>query len=220
MTEHDKPNFAKLLTSVMAFYRQDMSEFALGVWWEGCKPFDFSAVRDAFNRHAVNPDNGQFAPKPADVVRLLQGSSQDGALVAWAKVNRAVRQVGTYSTVVFDDPVIHRVIQDMGGWVALGTKEEKEWPFVAKEFENRYRGYRTQGGVDEYPRALIGMAEAQNSQHGFKTQPPVLIGNPDRARSVLKNGNDKPAIGFERMEAREYVALAAPSRTAALGEQS
>lgn len=105
------------------------------------KPFDLAAVKDALNRHCVNPDNGQFMPKPADVVKLLQGSSQDGALVAWAKVDRAVRQVGTYSTVVFDDPIIHRVVQDMGGWVALGDKREKEWPFVAKEFENRYRGY-------------------------------------------------------------------------------
>lgn len=220
MTENDKGPFFTLMGGVHAFYRQDFSDFAGGVWWMAMKPFDYPAVQDALNRHCVNPDNGQFMPKPADVVRLLQGSSQDGALVAWAKVDRAVRQVGTYSTVVFDDPVIHRVIQDMGGWVGLGTKDEKEWPFVAKEFENRYRGYRTQGGVNEYPRALIGMAEAQNSQHGFKTQPPVLIGSPDKARIVLKNGNDKPAIGFERMEAREYVALAAPSRAAAIGEQS
>lgn len=220
MTETDKGPFFTLMAGVHAFYRQDFSDFAGGVWWMAMKPFDYPAVQDALNRHCVNPDNGQFMPKPADVVRLLQGSSQDGALVAWAKVDRAVRQIGTYSTVVFDDPVIHRVIQDMGGWVGLGNKQEKEWPFVAKEFENRYRGYRTQGGVDEYPRALIGMAEAQNSQNGFKTQPPVLIGNPDKARIVLKNGNDKPAIGFERMEAREYVALAAPSRNVALGEQS
>jgi hypothetical protein len=215
MTEQDKPNFAKLLTSVMAFYRQDMSEFALGVWWEACKPFDFAAVRDAFNRHAVNPDNGQFAPKPADVVRLLQGSNADGALIAWSKVDRAVRTIGTYQTVVFDDPIIHAVIQDMGGWVEIGRKEEKEWPFVAKEFENRYRGYRTQGGVVDYPRALVGIAEAQNSRGGFAIQPPVLIGNSSKAKLVFSEGSDKPRLGFERMDAREYVALAAPSKSAA-----
>lgn len=214
MTEQDKPNFAKLLTSVMAFYRQDMSEFALGVWWEGCKPFDFAAIRDAFNRHAVNPDNGQFAPKPADVVKLLQGSTADGAMVAWSKVDKAVRSVGTYQTVVFDDPIIHPVIQDMGGWIEFGRKEEKEWPFVAKEFQNRFRGYKTQGGVDEYPKSLVGMAEAQNAQQGFAAQPPVLIGNPSKARLVLQNGSDKAAIGFERMAQREYMSLPASSKSA------
>lgn len=214
MTEQDKPNFAKLLTSVMAFYRQDMSEFALGVWWEGCKPFDFAAIRDAFNRHAVNPDNGQFAPKPADIVKLLQGSSTDGAMVAWSKVDKAVRSIGTYQTVVFDDPIIHAVIQDMGGWIELGRKEEKEWPFVAKEFQTRFRGYKTQGGVDGYPKSLIGMAEAQNAQQGFESPAPVLIGNPSKARLVLQNGSSSAAIGFERMAQREYMSLAAPSKSA------
>lgn len=215
MIDTDKTDFFRLIAGVHSFYRQEISDFANGVWWAAMKPFDLAAIKDALNRHCVNPDNGQFMPKPADVVKLLQGSSQDGALVAWAKVDRAVRQVGAYSTVVFDDPIIHRVVQDMGGWVALGDKQEKEWPFVAKEFENRYRGYRTQGGVGEYPRALVGIAEAQNGQNGFKSQPPVLIGNASKAKQVLANGADKPMLGFERMTAREYIAIAAPQRGAA-----
>lgn len=215
MIDTDKTAFFRLIAGVHSFYRQEISDFANGVWWAAMKPFDLAAVRDALNRHCVNPDNGQFMPKPADVVKLLQGSSQDGALVAWAKVDRAIRQVGTYSTVVFDDPIIHRVVQDMGGWVALGDKQEKEWPFVAKEFENRYRGYRTQGGAGEYPRTLVGIAEAQNGQNGFKSQAPVLIGNPGKAKQVLTNGTDKPMLGFERMTAGDYVALAAPQRGAA-----
>jgi hypothetical protein len=102
----------------------------------------------------------------------------------------------------------------MGGWIALGTRQEKEWPFVSKEFENRYRGYRTQG-ISEYPKALMGLAEAQNSQHGFASQPPVLIGEAVKARQVLKGGTDKPALGFERMAVQEYLALAAPQRRVA-----
>ena len=212
MTEQDKPNFAKLLTSVMAFYRHDMSEFALGVWWEGCKPFDFAAIRDAFNRHAVNPDNGQFAPKPADIVKLLQGSSADGAMVAWSKVDKAVRCVGSYQTVVFDDPTIHAVIQDMGGWIELGKKEEREWPFVAKEFQARFRGYKTQGGVEAYPKRLIGIANAQNAQQGFAAQAPVLIGNPNQARVVLENGSDSAPTGFHRLGEADVPLIAVEPR--------
>jgi hypothetical protein len=215
MTESDRPTFFTLMGGVHAFYRQDFSDFSGGVWWMAMKPFDLPAVQDAVNRHCVNPDNGQFMPKPADIVRLLQGSTQDGALVAWAKVDRAIRQVGTYATVCFDDPIIHRVITDMGGWVAIGGKTEKEWPFLAKEFENRYRGYRTQGGVDEYPRLLVGIAEAQNGQQGFRSQAPVLIGDSSKAKRVLASGSDKPMLGFERMANQDYLALAAPSRSAA-----
>lgn len=215
MTPENKSDFAVLVTSVYAFYRQDCSDFAISVWWEACHPFDFAAVRSAFNRHAVNPDNGQFMPKPADIVKLLQGTTTDGAMVAWSKVDKAIRQVGTYASVAFDDRIIHAVIQDMGGWVELGRKSEDEWPFVAKEFQTRYRGYRTQGSPGEYPRVLIGIAQAQNSQLGFQSQAPVLIGAPEAAREVIRRGSDAPKIGFHRSDDPELLALAAPQRSAA-----
>lgn len=215
MTESDQKQFYTLVSHVYAFYRQDTSAFALGVWWQAMKPFDFAAVADALNRHCVNPDSGQFMPKPADVVKMLQGSSQDSAMVAWAKVDKGVRQVGTYASVAFDDPIIHRVIHDMGGWVVLGTKTEHEWPFVAKEFENRYRGYRVRSETPEYPSHLVGIAEAQNSQDGRQSQPPVLIGDSSRAKQVLLRGADKPLVAFERMSADDMLALAAPQRAVA-----
>jgi hypothetical protein len=162
------------------------------------KPYDYRAVADALNRHCVNPDSGQFAPKPADVVKMLQGSTQDSALVAWAKVDRAVRSCGTYNSVVFDDPIIHRVIMDMGGWVQVGGKDEKEWPFVAKEFETRYRGYKMRNETPEYQRVLTGIAESQNNRVGHKSNPPVLIGHAEQAKRVMLGGSDNPQLTFTR----------------------
>lgn len=214
MKDSDKAQFFTLVAGVYAFYRQDMSEFAGSVWWKAMKPFDFEAIADALNRHCVNPDTGQFMPKPADVVKMLQGSSQDSAMVAWSMVDKAVRQVGTYATVVFDDPIIHRVIHDMGGWVALGQKTEHEWPFVAKEFESRYRGYRIRSEVPEYPKTLIGIAEAQNSMEGRQSQPPVLIGDSSRAKHVLQGGTDKVLVGFERLTPADALTLQALRKTA------
>ncbi|MDQ2139568.1 DUF6475 domain-containing protein [Alcaligenaceae bacterium B3P038] len=199
MQEKDKARFSSLIGNVYAFYRQDISEFAIGVWWQAGKPFEYDEVADALNRHCVNPDNGQFMPKPADVVKMLQGSTKDGALIAWSKVDKAVRQVGTYNSVAFDDPIIHAVIQDMGGWVAFGAKDEKEWPFVRNEFENRYRGYRMRNDTGDYPHLLVGIADAQNSQRGFACQEPVLIGDASRAMRVIESGSTKPAIGFTRV---------------------
>ena len=40
MKPTDKPAFAQLLTDALAFYRQDVSTFALGVWWQACDGFD------------------------------------------------------------------------------------------------------------------------------------------------------------------------------------
>lgn len=185
------------MVGVMSFYGKDLSRFALDVWWSALRNYDLAAVTQAFNRWLSNPDQGQFQPKPADVIKMLSGSTQDKAFAAWAKVDRAVRSVGAYASVAFDDPIIHRVIHDMGGWVGLGQKSEDEWPFVARNFENIYRGYSARGEVPEYPQVLIGLAEAYNGQKGFKSDPPRLIGDRLKALSVMEGGRDSAAlIGF------------------------
>lgn len=187
------------VAGVMGFYGKDVSQFALDVWWQALKNFDLAAITDAFNRHLVNPDNGQFAPKPADIVRLLQGSTQDVAMKAWSKVDKTVRLVGPYQSVVFDDPIIHAVIVAMGGWIALGAKTEDEWPFVQREFEARYRGYCVRGRDQmQYPRLLTGIAEAQNSLDNKKIDPPVLIGNKDQAALVYRGGSEVEALTVTR----------------------
>ncbi|WAS56221.1 DUF6475 domain-containing protein [Burkholderia ambifaria] len=199
MTPNDYEEFSNLIAGVFAFYKRDFSEFALGVWWRAMVPYELPAVCDAFGRHSVNPDSGQFMPFPADIVKMLDGSTQDAGLVAWAKVDRAVRSCGTYNSVVFDDALIHRVIVEMGGWVLIGGKGEDEWPFVRNEFVNRYRGYKIRSESPEYLPVLIGMAEAQNNRTGLKSQPPVLIGDARAAHQVMLAGQDKPMLGFVRM---------------------
>jgi hypothetical protein len=210
MTPNDHSAFVALIADVHAFYRRDFSDFSAAVWWNALKPYEFDAVSDAVGRHSVNPDSGQYLPFPADIVKMLQGSTQDAALVAWAKVDRAVRSCGTYNSVVFDDPLIHRVIVDMGGWALVGGKGEKEWPFVGKEFENRYRGYRMRSESPEYLPVLIGIAEAQNNRMGQKSQPPVLIGDSEKAKRVMLGGADTPILSFTRMTPADAAARPMP----------
>lgn len=196
MRHEDKPDFAGLMVSIGEYYGREISDGLIGMYWQGLQHYDLAAVRDALNRHVANPDSGQFMPKIADIAKMLGGTTQDSALRAWAKVDQAVRRVGTYRDVAFDDPLIHRVLHDMGGWVAMGQKTEDEWPFVAKEFENRYRGFRARSETPEYPPFLNGIAGMQNRQHGFQTEPPMLIGNPTLAQQVMQLGSEKPMIGF------------------------
>lgn len=200
MTPRDKHEFAALMAALGDYYGRELSDAVIGMYWQGLEHYDIAAVREALNRHMHNPDTGQFFPKIADISRMLAGTTQDAALVAWAKVDQAVRRIGTYADVVFDDPLVHRVLHDMGGWMGLGTKNEDEWPFVAKEFENRYRGYRIRSERPEYPPVLIGIAGAHNRKGNYALQPPMLIGDRLAARAVMKGGVDKPLIGFVSAE--------------------
>lgn len=189
MTPQDYAEFSKLITSIAELYGQKApSEFVISIWWQAMKDFDIKTVRQALSAHVMNPDNGQFMPKPADVVRLLGGTTQDRALVAWSRVAEAVRRVGNWESVVFDDHIIHAVIYEMGGWVALGSKTDKEWDFVKNEFVSRYRSY-SHGETPNYPPVLVGMFETQNRMNGFKSQLPRLIGDKEAARKVMANGS-------------------------------
>lgn len=197
MLDTDKKRFITILTGISDYYGKELAQSTLGLYWEGLRQYDLGAVEKALWAHTQNPDSGQWMPKIADVTKMLQGRTADQAAIAWSKVDAGVRRVGTYADVVFDDPIIHRVLADMGGWLSFSTKEESDWPFVAKEFENRYRGYRMRGEIPEYPPVLIGMANAQNGKAGFATQPPVLIGDQARAAQVLAGGTTQPLIAMQ-----------------------
>lgn len=194
MQANDKKRFLTVLTGVADYYGKELSEGVIRLYWQGLEQYDIAAVEKALWDHTQNPDNGQFMPKIADLTRAMQGRTQDQAQIAWVKVDAAVRRIGTYADVVFDDLIIHRVIADMGGWIWFGQQNEDEWPFIANRFENMYRGYRLRGEQPDYQPVLIGMANAQNQKEGFRGQLPILIGNDQKAQQVMSGGTAGPLL--------------------------
>jgi hypothetical protein len=89
----------------------------------------------------------------------------------------------------------------MGGWVQLGSKTDDDWPFVAKEFETRYRGYRMRDDKPDYPRKMVGLATSQNGAMGMQYNAgTVLIGDEQKAIEVIKGGSTNTALSFTRAE--------------------
>jgi len=194
MQDNDSARFLALMTGICEYYGKEISKAVISLYWNGLKQFDYPAIEKAFWEHTQNPDTGQFMPKIADIMKMLQGRTTDQASIAWSKVDEAVRRVGTYRDVVFDDPLIHRVIQDMGGWIKLGTIDEKEWPFIERHFQTRYQGYKLRNDVPEYLPSLTGISNAQNAKEGFLKEEPVLLGNKEKAQQVLLGGNTNSVL--------------------------
>lgn len=194
MRKEDFDDFRMLLQGVHDFYSKDLSRFAMDIWWKAMAPYDLQVVSRALSMHCTNPDAGQFCPKPADVVRMVGGTTKDAAIMAWNKVQAAVSSVGSYRSVCFDDPIINRVLLDLGGWPAMCSKPANEIQFVEKNFCDRYRVYKTHGDT-AHPQYLVGITEADNKSRGFKSQPPMLIGNREEARRVMESGSHNPMIG-------------------------
>lgn len=202
MHESEKLKFGQLLTDAMGFYKQDVSVFALSVWWQACQGFDLEQVSKAMAAHAMDPDRGQFAPKPADIVRQLSGTRTDKAMLAWGKAFDAASRVGAYSDVVFDDPAIHATIEDLGGWPKFCRTETSEVSYLQHRFSESYRAYTGRESFD-YPRVLGGARSPDDVylKRGLPAPKPVVIGDVVTARLVYRGGsnNGKTPIAFQQV---------------------
>ncbi|QHJ00095.1 hypothetical protein GT347_20190 [Xylophilus rhododendri] len=201
MLQREKAEFGQLVKDVMAYYRQDTSAFLLDTWWGACQGFGLEQVKTAMQRHATDAEHGQFAPKVADVVRILAGTATDRAALAWGKVHDAMSRVGAYSDVVFDDPAIHAAVEDCGGWPKLCRTELAELSYLQHRFQAAHRAYTERGEFD-YPRLLKGAAGPDNAamlaKRGLPAPEPAFIGDPKRALRVFQAGGaGKTAITYQ-----------------------
>lgn len=190
MEATDRPKLYALIGDVMTYYKQDISDFALNVWWEACKNCELDQVSKALSAHATDPERGQFPPRVADIVRLLQGTPTDRAQIAWGKVLEAMQRIGAYTDVVFDDPAIHAVIEDLGGWSKICRSNFDELSYLQHRFCEAHKAYVRQGEF-QYPRLLSGDRSPDSTYlaKGLPVPKPAVVGNVESARLVYKGGS-------------------------------
>lgn len=212
MKPSDSGAFAQLLTDVMATYRQDVSRFILDVWWAACQPFTMEQFRKAVNSHLTDADRGQFAPKIADIVRILAGTRTERSMLAWGKVQEAMGSVGAYTDVVFDDPAIHATVEDLGGWPKVCRHPSEELGYLQHRFCEGHKAY-TGRDKFEYPRRLMGdrSPDHEYQAKGLPLPKPVLIGDATQAKAVFMSGNvaGKTAITYQAATAATNLLAAA-----------
>ena len=187
MKASDLPAFTRVLSRLSGLYGQAMSPGSVELYWSALQTFELTAIKQALSAHTLHPDGGKFMPKPAEVVRALQGDSRTQGLQAWTKVAQAIREVGSYASVVFDDPLIHAVIRDMGGWITLCEVKIDELPFREKDFVVRYAGY-VGYPAPPYPAQLTGRLAHQHQLQQGMAEAPVCIGEVAKAQFVYQQG--------------------------------
>ena len=188
-------NLVRLVTDVYKFYRAEVTPFTLQVWQNAMQNFEFEHVSKAFSAHLANAESGQYLPKPADIVKALQGTQTDRAALAWGKVMDAASSVGAYTDVAFDDPAIHAAIEDMGGWPKVARTEQKELSYTMHRFCEQYKAYTGRGEFG-YPAQLKGdrSPDSEYAKRGLPIPRPKLIGIPERCNAVMQGAKQKTMI--------------------------
>jgi hypothetical protein len=114
----------------------------------------------------------KFLPTPAELRDLAAGgNAEERGMAAWILLNRAIRQVGPYCSLLVADHALARAIEDVfGGWPeansAAGQLNEPAWQAKRKEFVLAYKiQQRTPATA---PRAYLpGIADRSNQQTRF-----------------------------------------------------
>ena len=169
----DHKLFLVNMATLSEVFDKQLSDALLEVYWRILEPFDDSDCLSMFKRIVVEL---KFFPKPAEMVNMLRGDTEERSISAWLEALAAVKRFGNYQSVRFADPAIHAVIQAMGGWPRFALMEADEEKWRQKEFERLYR-VLAENPRGKHPEYLPGEHEIKNEAMGYDVKPQIgLIG--------------------------------------------
>lgn len=144
------PDFIANISATSEVYRTVLSEAALKIYWECLRDYSLEQIKLAIKKHLTCATNGEFMPKPKDIIYQIKGSNFDRSDVfslrasqAWGLVLRCFSS--SFGLLEFEDKIIHRVVKDLGGLSAIGRCNEQNLPFLKNQFEKSYVQYAKQG---------------------------------------------------------------------------
>lgn len=164
-----------LIAQTHSMYGKEASQFIADAFYFAVGHYGAVAVKKAIYGHIQDPSKGQFCPKPADLIARLEGTSSDRATVAWLKARQAASDIGAYSSIEFDDPLIAGVIEAMGGWPKFCRIEGKDISYAGHEFGKSYEALARVGAGIEHPKFLRGDCDSADVFQKFGLPSPDAV---------------------------------------------
>ncbi len=171
-----KKELGAIFVGLSEYYEKPLSKAQLQIYLQALDPYGVKDIRAAVDAHVRDRKSGSFFPKINDILRHISLSDDSKAERAWSKVHDAVRLIGPNYTLVFDDPIIHATLRDMGGFIKLCTEKSDTMPFRKQEFMRIYASYCGHG-------AVIPIAP-MSSRGELEDDSIVYVGDMERAKHV------------------------------------
>lgn len=174
MLESERPEFAMQINALASSFRTEADEAMLEGYWIALSDLTLEAVRMAVAR-AIR--ECEHFPRGKEL-RELGGElgPQGRAVLAWMAASKAVKKIGAYQSVDFDDPVINATIRAMGGWerfIEVSPEDFDKW--TRKDFEKIYLSLAQRPIGDEAGAPLIGIIDRTNGFGGYEIKEPLRI---------------------------------------------
>lgn len=99
-------------------------------------------------------------PLVAHILRYCGDAGDNQVIIAISVFKKAIRSIGAYESVDFNDPALHYAAVANGGWVTMCSWTQDEWNINEKRFMETYRAAIQTGREDK--EHLRGISEKQN----------------------------------------------------------
>lgn len=180
MTVRDVNRFTAGLVALADLLDVTLAETRIEGYFKALADLPIETVEAALD---VCARSCKFFPKPAEIREAVLGTPADHAALAWDRVLTAIGVHGFRSSVDFRDPVVHAVIDSMGGWHVLAAEmpsNPREQSYRAADFAKLFRAFSVKlpGPVRAY---LPGLCEIENRDnvgrwdHAIDYRDPVLV---------------------------------------------
>lgn len=179
MRKEDLEPFVRLMAETADLYsRERQSTAALKIYFAALADLAFEEFRRALSDHIRAC---KFYPRPADLLEQARGSAEDRAAIAWQRVLTAVREIGTWESVRFPDPIIHYAVDRVGGWPRIGEITAQEAPHRERDFCGWYaKGEKSGVTWEHVSPQLPGHLALENVRTGHEAPQPIDVATRER----------------------------------------
>lgn len=170
MVEQDKTEFKNLMLGAGELYSKEISKPLMQIFYQALIQYSIEQVKAGFSKHFVDPKNGTFFPKAADIVRMIESdkpSTEDSARLAWLAIIGEIRRTGAYDSLKLNDKLALGSLKSIGGWNYLCMSQESNLPFIEKEFISAYQAME-RTPIESLPDSLPGLEEIH--QHKLESK--------------------------------------------------
>jgi len=190
MNNSDKAEFGRIWKAVREEYARPVTKEGLKIMFNALIRYDIDQIKKAITLHINDTDNGQFPIMPAHVVAQIEGRGDERAGAAWRKLYAAIGEIGNYSDVIFDDAIIHAIVDNEGGWQHVCMMVEDDLKFMQARFNKQYVQYVSKSGLFDYSKILRGAINLDRMSKNLEIDPPQTVGNVEKCRQVYRIGTD------------------------------
>lgn len=179
MNSQDQNKFKELITVMSETYCEEFTPAKVKLWWNLFKPHSIGEFEQALYAHIACADAGMFSPKPANLMKFINGTTkeneqlaEDRAEMAWACIEREISRIGSYGTLELEDKQAIAAVKAIGGWrqLCMSTYDQLVWK--KKEFMRAYDTYE-RTPLEHLPSKLPSLIELsehkQEQQQGMKS---------------------------------------------------